>query len=365
MARPLDQLYKTKLQLMAVLIVVAGAVVLMLARWVATLTNIPQWLHWVPLSELGATLVGTGIVAIVYEYVDRQHGDERADQRIREAVRQEAPAFRNAVLDSFAFDPDTLRSIASDEALDRITTNALGLRVGDEELARELYTDLRDQVLGAPERWHDVDVAVSLAPWNGKASSELTSMFVATIRWEYRVRPANTTMRFACVSDADEYREMLRDQAITSAWYLDPSAGVDGATIEAFELLRLTVDGETKKIRRTERAGAQVYSVSLGAALAEKEVTVAYTYRALVLRHGHLLYLDLPRPTKGLHAQLDYQSAGIRRVNTLDYFASSARSRVDQTPSSLPAKTVDVSFDGWIFPRSGVAFVWVLEDEAS
>jgi hypothetical protein len=188
-------------------------------------------------------------------------------------------------------------------------------------------------------------------------------MFVATIRWEYRVRPATTTMRFACVSDVDEYREMLRDQAITSAWYLDASAGVDGASPEAFELLQLSVDGGPKKIRRTQRVGAQVYSVSLGTKMDGKEVAVAYTYRALVLRHGHLLYLDLPRPTKGLHVQLDFQAAGIRRVNTLDYFASSTRSRVDQAPKSVPARTVDVNFDGWIFPRSGVAFVWVLETE--
>jgi hypothetical protein len=96
----------------------------------------------------------------------------------------------------------------------------------------------------------------------------------------------------------------------------------------------------------------------------DKEVTIVYTYRALVLRHGHLLYLDMPRPTKGLHVQLNYAEAGIRRVNTLDFFASSEQSRVDQAPASVPAKTVDVSFDGWIFPRSGIAFVWVLEDEA-
>ncbi|HEX3786108.1 MAG TPA: hypothetical protein VHX38_41200 [Pseudonocardiaceae bacterium] len=83
----------------------------------------------------------------------------------------------------------------------------------------------------------------------------------------------------------------------------------------------------------------------------------------LVQRHGHVLYLDLPRPTKGLKVQFSYGDVGIRRVTTLDFIASSEPTRVEQAPASVPARSVDIGFDGWIFPRSGVAFVWVLEDE--
>jgi hypothetical protein len=94
-------------------------------------------------------------------------------------------------------------------------------------------------------------------------------------------------------------------------------------------------------------------------------IVVAYTYRVLVQRHGHVLYLDLPRPSKGLRVQFTYQGAGIRRVTALDFIASSEPTRVGQTPASVPARSVDIGFDGWIFPRSGVAFVWVLDDELS
>jgi hypothetical protein len=364
MKNTLDQLYQTKAQLIAVLSTVIGIGLLMLARWQPAVDWLSAFPLPIPVSELGAGFVGFGVLGIYFQILDRTAGDQRTKRDLREAVRAEAPAFLDAVLDSFSFNPKTMKSIASDEKLDQIATNALGLRLGDADLADDLYTDLREQVIHAPERWHDVDVSVSLAPWDKATSSELTSVFVATIRWEYRVKPATTVRRFACVTDVDEYREMLRDQAITSAWFLDTSAGIDGASTDAFELVQLTVDGATKKIRRTERAGAQVYTVNLGVQAEAKEVTVAYTYRALVLRHGHVIYLDLPRPTKGLHVQLDYQAAGIRRVSTLDYFAGAVTSRLDQTPSTVPARTVDVSFDGWVFPRSGVAFVWVLEDEA-
>lgn len=66
-----------------------------------------------------------------------------------------------------------------------------------------------------------------------------------------------------------------------------------------------------------------------------------------------------------LHVQLDYNAAGIRRMNAIDYISSSQSTRVEQSRRSNEAKTVNISFGGWTLPRAGVAFVWVLEDELS
>lgn len=365
MASPLHQLYTTKLQLAAVVTAVVGVSLLTLSRAVET-TSIPllNWLVGLPTGELGAALVSGGLIGVIFEYYARKESDARTDERFDAAIRRGAPAIRDAVLDSFAFEPAALKNVASGETLDRITTNALGLRLGDQALASDVYTDLRDQVVRSPERWRDVDISVSLAPWKAGPATGRGSMFEITLRCEYRVRPANTTMRFACVSDTDEYRELLRDPTVNAPWYVDPSGGVDAANRQTFELLQLSVDGKPKKIRRTERPGAQLYITNLGTDATEgHEVTIAYTYRILVQRHGHVLYLDLPRPTKGLHVQLDYAGAGIRRINVLDFIASSESARIDQAPESASARTVDIGFDGWIFPRSGVAFVWVLDDE--
>lgn len=181
----------------------------------------PTWrwlLDW-PTSELGTTLLSAGMIAVIFEYYARKESEALAAERFRTVIRQEAPAIRDVVLDSLAFNADTLKGVASPERLDQIATNALGLRLGDELLARDVYADLRDQVVQAPERWHDVGVAVTLSPWQKGPSTGRGSMFVATIRWEYRVTPTSSTMRFACVADLDEYREMLRDQSITSAWH--------------------------------------------------------------------------------------------------------------------------------------------------
>lgn len=68
-------------------------------------------------------------------------------------------------------------------------------------------------------------------------------------------------------------------------------------------------------------------------------------------------------PYKGLRVELWYGDCGIKYVNVLDMIASSTQARVARTPDTVPTPSVAVGFDGWVFPRSGVAFVWVLKEE--
>jgi hypothetical protein len=167
------------------------------------------------------------------------------------------------------------------------------------------------------------------------------------------------------VSDLDEYRELLQDPTVMKVWYFEPLGTLDGASEEAFQLTEVAVDGRAVRPRRTTRAGAQVDTVNLGAeAVADgRTMTISYTYRVLVQRHGHLLYLDVSRPTKGLRIQFSYGNCGIRYVNVLDYVASSRQPQVSRLPATEPTPSVAIGFDGWVLPKAGVAFVWVLEDE--
>ena len=67
--------------------------------------------------------------------------------------------------------------------------------------------------------------------------------------------------------------------------------------------------------------------------------------------------------TAGLFGVLFYGGCGIRHVNTSDYIASAKPVLISQTPADEPTPSVELSFDGWVFPKAGVAFVWVLDDE--
>ena len=253
----------------------------------------------------------------------------------------------------------------SSETRDRIVENCLRLQLGDDDLARELYADLREQLIRTPERRSGMEVSVALAPWAGGPRSGRGAMFVATVRTEYQLTPATPVMRFICVSDLDEYRESLQDPTCTVVHYFEPIGALDGGSPAAFEFVECTVDGRPRPPRRVARTGAQVFTAHLGAdaTTATQPLTISYTYRVLVQQHGHLLHLDISRPTQGLTIQFSYGGCGIRYVNVLDYVASSRQPGLSRLPAAGPTPSIALRFDGWVMPKAGAAFVWVLEEE--
>lgn len=184
-------------------------------------------------------------------------------------------------------------------------------------------------------------------------------MFVAVIRWEFKLKPVYPTRRFVCLSDPAEYRELEHDPTATSAWYVNDRWGFDAADRKTFELVDFTVNGESAAIRRTTKKGGQTYSVSLGdvAMRATNPVVIAYTYRTLVAVGGNLLRLRVDQPTHGLAVTLDYTDTDLQNISVLDYIASGDRVSVKPSAPELPERTVEIDFDGWVLPRSGVAFV--------
>ena len=257
--------------------------------------------------------------------------------------------------------------MASPKTLERIIENCLAIQLGDPELAKDAYTDLREQVLRAGPRLYDARVNVALSPSDTGRASGPGSMFTATIRWECKTVPVGSIMRFACVSDLDEYRDLHDDPSCASAWYFEPVRGLDASSPEAFRLLQCTIDGRPLTARRTSRGKSQFFTVNVGdeVVAAQQVVTLSYTYRTLVQQNGHVLHLDISHPTKGLHVAFSYGGCGIHFVNVLDYIAGARQPRIEQLPASDPTPAVEVSYDGWVFPKGGVAFVWVLESEMS
>ena len=354
MSSPLQRVYRTKFALLATVSTFAGTALIALAHWAAVQAS-GAWLRSWPVNDIGLGLFITGLFGVLFHYVGQRDAEEEHLQRIRRVI-----------VDDLAARPDGLAAMVSSETRDRIVENCLRLQLGDEALAQELYADLREQqLLRTPERRYDMVMSVALAPWAGGPQWGRGAMFVATIRTEYRLTAASPVMRLACVSDLDEYRELLQDPSCTVVHYFEPIGALDGASEEAFQLVELTVDGGPRPVRRTARTRTQVFTVSLGseAAAAGRTLAIAYTYRVLVQRHGHLLHLDVSRPAKGLRIQFAYGGCGIRHVSVVDYIAGSSQPRLSRLPASGPTPSITVGFDGWILSKAGAAFVWVLEGE--
>ena len=361
---PHHRLRRLKAALLAVSLTLAGILLMMLSAWLSPLQlGDWQWLHALPLGELGGTLFGAGLLSTFFEYTFRRDQEAHTLARFRQIIREEAPAMRDAVVEGFAIHPEDLKRVATPELLDDIAANVMALRLGDEQFAREVYRDIRDQAIRAAERWYDVAVRVRLSTAVERSTAG-TPLLDVTVEWEYTTVPSSATRRFACVSDQDEYNDLLADTPATAAWLLQNRPGVDAASRSSYELLELTVDGRSQTIRRSTRATGQTYSVDLDEdARSGKPVRIRQVFHTITPQWSHRLYFAVAQPTRGWSLRLDYTDTNIGDMRVNDTVATAPAARIIRSLEAVPGKVIALESAGWLMPHSGVAFTWTLDEE--
>lgn len=358
------RLRKLKAALLAISLTLAGILLMMLNGWIEHLKlGDWEWLHSIPLGELGGTLFGAGLLSTLFEYSFRKEQEEATVEQFRQIIHEQAPAMRDAVIEGFAIHPEDLKRVSNPDLLDDIAANVMSLRLGDEQFAREIYADIRDQAVRAAERWYNVEVRVRLSSILER-STEGTPLFDVTVEWEYTTVPSGSVRRFACVSDRQEYRELLLDIPATSPWLMQNRPGVDAASRESYELLELTVDGRPQTIRRSTRKTGQTYSAQLDAAACSgKSVRVRQVFRVVTPKWGHRLYFELPQPCRRLSLSIDYTNTDIAHLTISDTVATSRAAQITRSPAAVAGKVVSVDVPGWLLPKSGFSATWTLNAE--
>jgi hypothetical protein len=367
-------IYKLKVTIMAIVSFVVGFGLLVLAGYAEGHPEL-AWVTFWQINSIGGTLFAAGLFGIVWDYFDGKDKEARDTERLKRVLADSSTELKAAVIEGFAVGKADLARVATPELLDSIATNALALRLSDEEFASEIYKDLRDNAIRAPERWHDCDVKIRLSSINENAgggnapsaSLPLTPAFAVTVTWEYTVMPSYSVHKFACTSDRAEFHELISESPATSTWFMTPRPGFHASERRAYELLQFSVDGEDRPIRRSERKSGQTYSVVIGDdVVAEgKPVRIRHVYRTMVAKELHRMSAVIAQPTKGLSLTMDYTDTDIAAMSVTDLISSSQRPRVDRLPAETAAHEIDLSVSGWLLPQAEVTFVWTLASEAS
>ncbi|MDF3284967.1 hypothetical protein [Gordonia sp. N1V] len=359
-----SDLLKTRTILVAVLFTLVG--------WVLTIIDgsingvdlgMWNWLHGAALGEVGGTFLAAGVIGSIMDYSARRAQTASAVAQYAEVNRQQIPEIRDAVLEAFAIKPDDLKRVATPELLDDIAANAMSLRLGDEQFAREIYSEIRDQAIRAAERWQDVEVRIRLSDASEQSAAG-TPLFDVVVEWEYTTVPSARVRRFACVSDRDEYNDLLLDVPATSPWFMKPRPGMDASSRESYELLELTVDGAPQQITRSTRKTGQTYTVRLSPAATSREpVRIRQVFRTVTPQWGHRLFFELPQPGRNMGLTMDYTATSIADMRVSDTVGTAKPAQITRSPEAVAGKVIEVETRGWLMPRSGFAFTWTLQEE--
>ena len=357
------RLRKVKAALLAVSLTLAGVVAMMLSAWLTRIGLPPewQWLALLPIGEVGGALFAAGVLSTLFEYTFRRDQERAVTTQFRQVISEQAPALRDAVIKGFRFDTADLRRIATPQLLDELAENSLGLRFGDADFGREVYRDIRHQAISAEERWYDARIDAALGIPRGRSVAP-TSFFDFRVRWDYTVVPKHRFRSFVIVSDRARYEQLAAERGPTSVWFHRPTPGIDITNPELFSLDHFSVDGKPLAIQRHVDAISQSYVVDLGEAAVSqaKPVVVSFAFHARVPRDGHVVHINIDRPTRGLAVDMRYDEA-ISRLRLMDFASRGDGGHISDDPA---ARSSHYRYDGWLFPRAGLVYAWTLTAEA-
>ena len=359
------RLLKTKAALLAVSFTLIGILLIMLNAWLATLSlGDWSWLHHLPLDEVGGPLLGAGLVSTILDYSYRRDQEDIAIRRIQQAILDLSPAkLWSALCEGLARHPAELARFTTPERFDDAAAAIMAQRLGDEQFAREIYSDIRDQAIRAAERWYDVEARVRLSTAVERSTAG-TPLLDVTVEWEYTTVPSGSERRFVCVSDRAAYNALRGDIPAPSSWFMAPRPGMDARSQESYELLELTIDGRPQPIRRTVQATGQTYRVQLDdAAQSGKPVRIRQIFRTSTPAWGHRLFFELPQPARNMSLAVDYTNTSIADIRVSDTVATFQPSQLVHTPEAAVGKVVSLNARGWLLPKTGFAVTWTLEAE--
>ncbi|WP_454926068.1 hypothetical protein [Actinomyces oris] len=359
------RLLKTKAALLAVSFTLIGVLLIMLNAWLATLSlGDWSWLHHLPLDEVGGPLLGAGLVSTILDYSYRRDQEDVAIQRTQQAIVDLSPAKLWSVLcEGLTCRPAELARLTTPERLDDAAAAIMAQRLGDEQFAREIYADIRDQAIRAAERWYDVEARVRLSTAVERSTAG-TPLLDVTVEWEYTTVPRGNERRFTCVSDRAAYNALRGDIPATSTWFMAPRPGMDARSQESYELLELTVDGRPQPIRRTVQATGQTYRVRLDdVAQSGEPVRIRQIFRTSTPAWGHRLFFELPQPARNMSLAVDYTNTSIADIRVSDTVATFQPSQLVRTPEAAVGKVISLNARGWLLPKTGFAVTWTLESE--
>ncbi|QQC40973.1 hypothetical protein I6I08_04270 [Actinomyces oris] len=350
--------------MLAVSFTLIGILLIMLNAWLATLSlGDWSWLHHLPLDEVGGPLLGAGLVSTILDYSYRRDQEDVAIQRTQQAIVDLSPAKLWSVLcEGLARHPAEMARLTTPKQFDDAAAAIMAQRLGDEQFAREIYADIRDQAIRAAERWYDVEARVRLSTAVERSTAG-TPLLDVTVEWEYTTVPSGSERRFACVSDRAAYNALVMDTPITTTWLMTPRPGMDAASRRCFELLSFTVDGEEMPIRRTEHEGGQTYIVDTSVSTAGNPVRIRHVYRTVTPAWGHRIYVELPQPARGLSLHVDYTDTAIAEMMITDTVAATQVARVHRSPKAVSSRVVSLDMPGWLLAKAGFAVTWTLESE--
>ena len=158
----------------------------------------------------------------------------------------------------------------------------------------------------------------------------------------------------ACAKDEASLAYYFQDPLCEYRWLLEKGQ----VRVSDFQVRGVRVDGlklEPQKVKATER-GYEIHfqESNLGSKL-NQPVKMEIETQTWQEKDNRELPIYIVYPTKGMEVTFDYAATGIEAVKAISFLAG--KNRYPQKRESQ-GRSITLSLEGWVFPNSGITFVW-------
>ena len=258
------------------------------------------------------------------------------------------------------FIPDEEKSISR---IDNIIRHCLQTRARDEELGNAIYYEMFETLFGKEDHRLELrsgfryDIRIAKLPQRGKMISSGNYLRVST-HIEYKKTLRDNIFMIGCASSHAQLSALFEDPRCEYRWLL--SDGRNLSLERDFHVEHVRIDNEDVPIieaKNTKRG----YELWCGSEKLKKkinkEVKLEIDISTKQAKDNKIFPVYLIYPVRGLEINFHYANAGIKNVREESFFAGK-HPQPSVTGKKGKSIAIKISDKEWIFPTSGVIFIW-------
>ena len=257
------------------------------------------------------------------------------------------------------FIPDEEKSISR---IDNIIRHCFQARMRSEKFGDAIYYEMFETLFGKQDRQLELRSCfrynIEIAKLPDTETARSADYFQVKAHIEYKKTIKNDIFMIGCALDNNQLDALLEDPNCEYRWLL--GGGDDLDTERDFSVERVSIDDEAIPIIETKKTD-RGYEVWCGddklRDKINKEVKIEIEIVTKKAKSNNIFPVYLIYPTRGVDITFNYKKAALKNVREQSFFAGRHPS-----PSISRSKgkfiEINISDKEWIFPTSGVIFIW-------
>ncbi|MBW2673575.1 MAG: alanine racemase [Deltaproteobacteria bacterium] len=262
------------------------------------------------------------------------------------------------------FIPGEEKSVAR---IDTMIRGCLQARTTDPEFADAIYYEMFETLFGRENRQLELrmgfryDIRISEFSDGNTPLGGDAGYFRVTTHIEYTKILRDALFIIGCARNNKQLSALFEEERCEYRWLLN--GGTEGPFREGdFSVARVRVNGNDVPVVSAQNTQRGYEVLCEGDELKEflnRQVKVEIEIETKKHRENRMFPVYLAYPTRGMNISFHYEGTGLKNVREVSFFAG-RRPYPDVTTNEGRSIDLKIDDDEWVFPNSGVTFVWDL-----